>query len=98
MKYEFYVLYILLINISVLNAECSRDEPFKRTSDGSCSSNVCLQNESGCSIDNSIIKTQWINNIFNFDEVSFAFGSIAFDDNGDMIIEYSYDSLRLFFV
>ena len=92
-----FILYFFLINIPDINAECGRDEPFKRTSDDSCSSNVCGQNENGCSIDNSIIKVQWLNNIFNFDEVSYAYGSIAFNDNGDMIIEYSYDNLRLFF-
>ena len=89
------IIYIFLIKISISKAECDVDRPFKRS--GSCSSNICQENEDNCLIDNSIIKTQWLNNIFIFNDKNYRYGSIAINDNEDLIIEYSYYKTRLFF-
>ena len=89
------IVYIFLIKISISSAECDINHPFKRGE--SCSSNVCEENEDNCFIDNSIIKTQSLNNIFIFNNKNYRYGSIALNDNGDLIIEYSYNKTRLFF-
>ena len=93
----FIFIYIFLSKIEISFSECNIDNPFKK--DNICVSS-CLDSEinSGeCIIDNSIIKIQWLNNIFVFDSNHFRAGHFAFNINGDMFIEYSYDKYRLFF-
>ena len=91
-----YILFIITLKISIFKAECGIEEPFKRE-EGSCSPIICDEQEENCSIDNSIIRTQWLNNIFIFNDENYRYGSFALNENGDMIIEYSYANKRLFF-
>jgi len=95
--YFFLFIYIFLLQIDISYSECSRDNPFNK-------SNICVSsctdsqlNLGECKIDNSIIKIQWLNNIFLFDSDHFRAGHFAFNSNDDMFIEYSYDKYRLFF-
>ena len=89
------IFCIIFIKILFSRAECDIDQPFKRRE--SCSSDLCEENEDNCFIDNIIIKTQWLNKIFIFNDKNYRYGSIAINDNGDLIIEYSYNKERLFF-
>ena len=63
----------------------------------------CTQSqfESGeCSINNSIIKTQWLNDIILLDYDKFRYGSFTINSKGDMIFECSVEAakgLRLFY-
>lgn len=91
-----HILFIITIKISIFKAECGLEEPFKRE-EGSCSPIICDEQEKNCSIDNSIIRTQWLNNIFIFNDENYGYGSFASNENGDMILEYSYTNKRLFF-
>ena len=91
----FNIIFIFLIKFAILRAECDKDNPFKRGE--YCSSDFCRENEDNCFIDNSIIKTQWLNKVFIFNTKNYRYGSIAINDNGDLIIEYSYYKTRLFF-
>ena len=94
-KFINNIIYIFFIKISISKAECDISQPFKRGE--YCSPNVCEENEDNCLIDNSIIKTQWLNNIFIFNDKNYRYGSIVINDNGDLIIEYSYSKTRIFF-
>ena len=90
-------LYICLIKISFSYSECERDFPFKKGASCISSCNETELSSGDCIIDNLIIKTQWLNNIFLFDSKNYRAGHFAFNSNGDMIIEYSYREYRLFF-
>ena len=91
-----HILFIINLKISIFKAECGIEEPFKREG-GSCSPIICDEGEENCSIDNSIIRTQWLNNIFIFNDENYRYGSFALNENGDLVIEYSYNNKRLFF-
>ena len=95
--FNLYIYIIFLLKIEISYSECNKDNPFKK--DNTCVSS-CLDSEINsqeCIIDNSIIKIQWLNNIFVFDSNHFRAGHFAFNTNGDMLIEYSYGKYRLFF-
>ena len=95
---SFYLILILLLKINISNGECSKSEPFLRGS--VCSSNYCTDEEfngNSCSIDNSIIKIQWLNNIIVFDSANYRAGKFAIDANGNMVAEYSINNKRLFY-
>ena len=94
-KKNMKFLYIFFIKALMIYSECDIEQPFKRGD--FCSSNACTENEENCLIDNSIIKTQWLNNIYIFNEYNYRYGSFALNKNKDMIIEYSFNNKRLFF-
>ena len=98
----FIYIYIFFINISYINNECGEEVPFKNN--GICSPIPCADNElsSGdCYIDNSKIKTQWLNNIILFynedNKTHYRAGAFAINKDGDLVIEYSYKDKRLFY-
>ena len=96
--YYLFHIFIFLTKIRIIKNECGKDTPYLRSN--ICSSNICQDNElsdSSCSVDNSIIKTQWLNNILIFNENNFRYGNFAINDDGDMIIEYSKEGNRLFY-
>ena len=92
-------IFIFIIKIRIIKSECDKTAPYLRNN--ACSSIICQDNElldNSCSIDNSIIKTQWINNILIFNDMNYWSGEFAVNDDGDMIIEYSSNgSARLFY-
>ena len=101
MFYINFIIYIfiVLLNTSFSNCECSEREPFKRN--GACESTPCTDNEisSGeCYIDNYKIKIQWLNNILVFyDGINYRAGNFAINKGGDLIIEYSKENKRLLY-
>jgi hypothetical protein len=96
----YYLIYffIFLTKIRISKSECQKTIPYLRGDE--CSSDICTDDEllnNICSINNSIIKTQWLNNILIFDQYNFRAGNFAINDDGDMIIEYSENNQRLFY-
>ena len=96
-----YLIYIFtfITKIRISKSQCEKTTPYLRNN--ICSSNICEDNElldNSCIIGNSIIKTQWINNILIFNESNYWSGEFAVNDDGDMIIEYSSKGFeRLFY-
>jgi len=98
----YYLIYffIFLTKIRTSKCECGKDVPYLRNN--SCVSNICEDIElldNTCSVNNSIIKTQWLNNILIFNESHYWSGRFSINDDGDMIIEYSSKDVckRLFY-
>jgi len=98
----YYLIYffIFLTKIRISKSECGKDAPYLRNN--LCKPNICEDSElldNSCSINNTIIKTQWLNNILIFNESHCWSGRFSINDDGDMIIEYSSkdDYKRLFY-
>ena len=90
--------YIFLKIIIPSHCECELNKPFIKN--GICQIKPCSKNELKqkiCLINNSIIKTQWLNNIIIFNERKYRYGSFALNSEGDIFIEYSNDNSRLFY-
>jgi len=106
---EFYIIKNFYINITfffllfhiVLN-ECNRNAPIK-LNNGSCVMKYCTKEEyesEECILDNSIIKTQFLNNLMNLGEMSFRYFNFVQFSNGDLILETSPfppNNKRIFF-
>ena len=97
------ILYLIIYLFDIIKSEileCPKDSPFKKYNQ--CSSN-CSKAEfesNQCYINNTIIKTQWLNNIITFGELFFRYINFASYENGDMLIEttsYPELSKRIFF-
>ena len=94
----------LLILINLLRdilSECDRNCPIWK--DGSCQLTYCNEeqyDENICVKNNSIINTQWLNNIIIVSNDDFRYINIASNLNGDMFVEtspISESSERIFF-
>ena len=85
---------IFIIEIfNILSEECDKSIPFRRN--GACSSQGCSEEEfqsNNCYIDNSIINTQYFNNIILISEIGFNFVDIVTTSNEDLIIITNTDS------
>ena len=104
MNYIFILFFSIIQNylkISILCSECDINTPLL-TKDG-CKLIYCSEEQfiSGdCSKNNTIIKTQWLNNIISFNNYRMKYGNLAVNSNGDMIFECSNDEAngkRLFY-
>ena len=77
------------------HCECKRDEPIQTTS--GCQLKYCSKSQfdsEECKIDNTIIKTQWLNDIIIFDSDKLRFGSFTINSKGDMIYECSVEEAK----
>ena len=56
------------------NNNCPKEKPFLMLESGECrqNSSICL-NSKECSINNEIVKTQWLNNFIIFGELSYTY-------------------------
>ena len=84
------IIYFLLVFHFVLN-ECNRNTPIRLNND-SCVMKYCTKEEyesKECILDNSIIKTQFPNNLIIFGDFSFRYLNFLQFSNGDMILETS---------
>ena len=86
--FDFIGILTLLFNIIQSKDECERDKPIFNGS--SCQLKYCTKedfNNNVCQINNTIIKTQWLNNIINIGDPSFRYVMFASYSNGDLIFE-----------
>ena len=101
------IIFILfnLINIfhiiKASNSNCPKEKPFLMLESGECRQNSsnCL-NSKECSINNKIVKTQWLNNFIMFGELSYTYIYFGAYSNGDMIVEtasYPFIPKRIFY-
>ena len=80
-------LFCLLFRY-ILAQSCERNNPIFK--DNKCNSIFCTKNEfnsSICSIENEIIKTQWLNNFISLEISYLRYVSFASFSNGDMILQ-----------
>ena len=81
--------------------DCDKAEPILK--ENSCRLTYCEQSEFNtniCSINNTIIKTQWLNNIIRISEDYFRYINVVSNKNGDFFIETSpitESSKRIFY-
>ena len=92
-----FISFTCILKIFKSSNECPNNTPF--LSNNICQSNPCAQNDLNsqiCSINNTIIKAQWLNNIISF-ESKYRYGGFSLNSKGDLFIEFSKDNKRLFF-
>ena len=96
----FHFLIMTLIFKNILN-ECCKDKPIFK--ENSCKLIYCEENDFStniCEINNTIIKTQWLNRIIKISDNYFRFINIASNTKGDIFIETSStssESKRIFY-
>ena len=83
------------------DCSCERENPIFKN--GKCLLIYCTESEfknNICSIENDIIKTQWLNNFIVFDEYNYKFTNKVINDEGDFILITSpmYSGVRLFYI
>ena len=105
---KYINIYISLLCLSVffykiqlsLLSECPREKPI-RINGGDCVEGGCKLSlfESGnCTIENDIIRTQKINRIIQYSDISIRYDSIATTPNGDLVcISYPNNGYTQFF-
>ena len=95
-KSEIFIFIHLIIlyfkKHNFVKCNCEKEIPIKK--DGQCQLIYCTETEFNnniCSIDNDIIKTQWLNNfiIINEENSRYRFTGMVITDEGDLIIETS---------
>ena len=100
-SFIFQIIFISLNNMNFIKSDCPKDSPIKIN--GECKSKFCTESDFKseiCSIENEIIKTQWLNNFIIFDEYRYRFSNMAINKKEDLIFETSSEELngvRLFF-
>ena len=96
----FYLIFFFLKK-QFIKCICEKEKPINKN--GECQSIYCTENEfknNICSIDNDIIKTQWLNNFIIFNEYRYRFTNMVINDEGDLILETSPEEIngqRLFY-
>ena len=98
----FYLIFLFLKKFIFIKCICEKEKPINKN--GECLSIYCTENEFKnkiCSIDNDIIKTQWLNNFITFNEYRYRFTNMVINDEGDLILETSPEEIngqRLFYI
>ena len=98
---SFYLIFLFLKGQIFIKCNCGKENPINKN--GQCKSIYCTENEfknNICSIDNDIIKTQWLNNFIIFNEYRYRFINMVINDEGDLILETSPEETngqRLFY-
>ena len=101
MFFDLINIFILSIIFPLSFCECDLDTPINKN--GVCNLTYCTEDEfedGTCSIDNDIIKTQWLNNIILFNDYKYRYCCFSINSKGDMIAEYSTEEkngIRLFY-
>ena len=95
-KEKFYY-YLLFFNMTflykimkILSSSCDYETPISK--DGQCSIGKCTKDNFEnkiCKIDNSLIETQWLNNIINVADSDFLYCNIITMLNGNLFVETS---------
>ena len=100
-KNIFFKLIQIFSFLSIIKTsltECSRDYPILKDGDGECKLDYCSKSDfesKKCEINNTIIKTQWLNNIIIIGDEYYRYINFGTFSNGDMMIETnSYPAKR----
>ena len=90
-SYQFiFTIYFILQLSNKIICECEKEIPILKN--GSCVNVFCTQeefNENICSINNTIVKTQRLNNIIWIGDKYFRYINLVTYSNGDLIVETS---------
>ena len=95
----FFFIFICILK-DIIN-DCGREQPILKN--GKCQLIYCSDKEyntSICTINNKIVKTQWLNNIIKISEDNFRYINVVSNLKGDMFIEtspISGSSKRIFY-
>ena len=96
------LLFFLFIKfISSEEISCPKNKPLLIS--GQCNSTFCSKEDfksNRCKIANSIIKTQWINNLIRFGDINYRYLTFGSFSSGDLVVEvtcYPKSEKRLFF-
>jgi hypothetical protein len=101
---KFSIIFFIFALFQIINkslAECPRDRPILISNE--CKMEYCSKeqfNSAYCKIDNSIIKTQWLNNIIQIGPLNYRYINFASYSNGDMVVEttsFPSDPKRYFY-
>ena len=102
---KFLLLLIKILffikSIEAEITECPRDKPISKLND--CKLDYCSKaqfDSKDCEIKNSIIETQWLNNIIVIGDQSYRYINFGTYSNGDMVIEstcYPGKTKRMFY-
>ena len=71
----------------VINDYCPREKPI--LSNNECSLSYCDLSKETCSVNNTIIKSQWLNNIFYLGEKHFRYISLVITPYEDLFLASS---------
>ena len=90
-KVNIFIIFIFIIIFLyklklVLLSECNYTHPIKKN--GECTIGGCLLDEyksGGCSIENDLIKIQWLTNIINYSENGIGYATLATTPQGNLI-------------
>ena len=88
---HYIKLIIQIFSFVIINrvlADCPRDKPILIY--GNCQLQYCEKEQfdsNACKINNSIIETQWLNNIIKIGGLKYRYINFASYSNGDMVIE-----------
>ena len=99
--FKFVLLTILYKIIKSDSDYCSIYNPL--LIDGQCTIQYCskeLLDSNKCQVNNTIIKTQWLNNIIIIGDILFRYINFASYSNGDMVVEttqYPQNAYRMFY-
>ena len=97
------VIHIIFLLFYIKCEECPKDHPIFNYKKGICTLECCTKSEYDegiCLIANSIIKTQWINNIsiLSISDNSQTYSNVAYDDEQNLLFESIIDNNnKLFF-
>ena len=94
-------IFLLIMSIKSEPTNCTRDTPI--LTGGQCKLEYCSKerfNSSDCRIANSIVKTQWLNNIIVFGDKNYRYVNFGMFSNGDMVLStttYPKSMIRYFY-
>ena len=92
------LIYTLITKLN--NQECPKNEPIY-TSDDRCQNKYCNENDfqnGDCTINNSIIKIQWLNKLIFLGENYFRINSLKMPNNDIFIILYNYNEREKIYI
>ena len=103
MNYPFILIIIIIIvkNKKILLTQCPYDTPLLKSNncfEGYCKSTLFTSKT--CTINNTLIKTQWFDNILPVSNYNFTYVDIITMSNGDLLIEtssYPSQNKRIFY-
>ena len=85
---QLFLIFIVIYQIKSEITECPREFPILISNE--CKLEYCNKTQfdsNYCQIKNSTIKTQWLNNIIKFGDITYRYINVASYSNGDIVFE-----------